>query len=450
MASKIDSDPTTVVTVLSVYLLLFFISSFFERSSTDCDWSKTDAFKLDRCLLDRVIIVGIVTSAFASLLGCILAPIYYSADGGLQGIHAVSLHNALSSYTHRRPVWVVVPAAYSLTGMMCYFLQRESTAHLTAHLTYLKSLGTGSSNVLLDHLPGELRDSQRLTEFLASELGQETVVGVRICAGDKCAFVTLTSFRAVLDSREFASCVAKFVPDENDIIFENFGMYNRDAHQIAIDVGCILLLLYWYVPLDGLESILHNEMVRDQLGFPALPQFAQSFLEGYMPIGGLVLLTIGFYPFFEHICYKFEKRRCWSEIQSVVTQRIYAFFLMTIYVILHAHPIGIYHVIKSPENALVVLSEALAGAGMYFIYVMLGMIGFLTVFNMCVNVPYIWNRISNGPLFFPFEWVAPSLQFCFHNPYDIRYTLSCAALGVICFFCVCTASLQQSIGLASS
>lgn len=410
---KIDSDPTAVVILLGTNLLIYFISTFFEHPLENCAWNKTDAFKLDSFLLDRELLLGVVTSAFASILGCALAPIYYWLGGSVYGIDAVSLPNVVHSDSGA--VGVIVPVAYLLAGMLCYLLEREATVHSVAHLRYVKSLGSGASNVLIDDLPLELRDSETLSVFLAEQLGQGTVVDVRHSPGDTCAFVNLATFQAVLDARELGSCVTKFVPDASDIIFSNFGPYTHNVRRAAMDASYIAVLMYWHVPVTWLESLLCYENVRVWSGLPKIPRFVHEFIDGYVPIFFLILMLLMFYPVLGFFCHKFERRRCWSEIQSVVTGRIYGLCLMTVCTTVFSRPymIGVHYALGSPENALMMLSEALTDVGMYFIYLMLAMITFLTLFNICVNIPPIWERIHGGFFIFPYEWVVPSLQFAF-------------------------------------
>ena len=183
----------------------------------------------------------------------------------------------------------------------------------------------------MQKLPPELQDSEALRRFLCEQLGPKSVKDIRTMGAEgACAYVRLTSFRAVCQSRMIAAFEMKFVPDENDILEENMSIVERKYAKASTEGLILVSLLFWSVPVSLLQALVHRDNLQSFFELPTLIP-SLMFIVDYLP-ALITLLLLSIIPEVMYfLALRVEQLQCLSMVERSAANRYYYFFLATVY-----------------------------------------------------------------------------------------------------------------------
>lgn len=368
---------------------------------------------LDCLLLDRLICIGISVSVTASVLGIGLVFIYANGTGGCKGIGGISIQNIWFTCDNFG-MWMTVLEAYVVTVILCYNLDFEATLLLQANKEYLQSFESGgASNVLLDQLAPELHDTAILRDYLLNELGDHAVCQLHHRQGNEVAYVNLHTYRSVLRAHNLELCKVTFVPEPQNVIWQNFGPSGR-LRQVIVDVVLASFVVWWAVPVSLLKAISEYSKWELLLRLPHYSKNATVFLN-FIPTILLDTMLCLLYMLFRWLAEVIERRRLRSEVDAVVSARYYMFYTTTIYATVLSGSVwsSLADVFASPEEFLSNMAMTFTDVGLFFTNSMFGLIGLLGVFNITAHVPLVRYYIHGERFAFPFDQVVPNLQYGF-------------------------------------
>jgi len=115
-----------------------------ELEPCDTDY-RSEVRNLDGAIMVRFCFLGFKFSAFGSVVGVGLIPLYAWGDGGARGFNKYNLSNLSRGHYHGDYFWVVVLAAYLLTAAFLHFVAGEWRRYIKMRESQFKRFASGKA-----------------------------------------------------------------------------------------------------------------------------------------------------------------------------------------------------------------------------------------------------------------------------------------------------------------
>lgn len=229
-------------------------------------------------------------------------------------------------------------------------------------------------NVTLEGVVGETMSSTGFVTFL--DLSSTT-----------CAASAPLSAKASVLSMSIA-------PEPKEIIWENCAVSQdtRTRRESIVNVILFLGVILWSFPLAAIQAFAKARYLAQIPGMEWILTFnggaLTQFVNGYLPVVGLLGLILILPVLFQLLAMKVEHRKTFSDVQSSMLSRYFNYQLANIYVTVTAGSIlkSLSDILNRPSNILPLLGESLPTMVGYFIA--------LLVTKILAGLPMVFLRFG--------------------------------------------------------